>query len=497
MKKDAVVAVIGGGATGTGILRDLALRGIPCVLVEQNDLASGTSGRFHGLLHSGARYAVNDPTSAKECIQENRILKEIAPHCIEDTGGVFIALRDDDPSYIDKWLEGCREAGIPTRDMSPADLLSEVPLLNRDIRKVFAVPDAAIDGFMLAYSNVCAARSRGARARTYTRVEGFRIEDRKITGIHLRDLFSGSAEIADCSFVINAAGPWAGEISDLAGDRIPLLPDMGILLAFHHRFTGRVLNRLRAPGDGDIFVPHGTVTIFGTTSKTIGNADGAEIHREEVQELLRMGSELIPEVERMRIIRAFAGVRPLIQAAGTGREATREFSLIDHQSMAGPANMLSVIGGKLTTYRHMAQTAVDLVAARLGIDTPCTTHKEQLPSPLPERAATLEDMVCECEMVNKKMLLEAAGDRDNFRLSDLRRLTRLGMGPCQGTYCTFRAACYLHERKNISNPVAMLTEDIQERWKGIRPILWGWQARQSEIGRKVYLGLLNMERLQQ
>lgn len=79
--------IIGGGATGAGILRDLTLRGVRAVLIEKNDIASGTTGRNHGLLHSGARYAVKDMDSARECIRENRILKKIARHCIEDTGG--------------------------------------------------------------------------------------------------------------------------------------------------------------------------------------------------------------------------------------------------------------------------------------------------------------------------------------------------------------------------------------------------------------------------
>src|SRR4030042_6754123 len=93
------VVVIGGGATGAGVLRDLALRGIEAILLEKGELTSGTSGRNHGLLHSGARYAVNDPDSARECISENRILKRIASPCLEETGGFFVALPQDPPGY--------------------------------------------------------------------------------------------------------------------------------------------------------------------------------------------------------------------------------------------------------------------------------------------------------------------------------------------------------------------------------------------------------------
>ena len=113
LKINTEVLVIGGGATGTGILRDLAMRGFNAILVEQRDFTHGTTGRFHGLLHSGARYAVKDPEAARECIEENLILRKIMPHCIEDTGGFFVRTPEDEPLYPEKFLAGCQQAGIP------------------------------------------------------------------------------------------------------------------------------------------------------------------------------------------------------------------------------------------------------------------------------------------------------------------------------------------------------------------------------------------------
>src|SRR3954468_22837732 len=93
----ADVLVIRGGATGAGIAWDAALRGFDVILVDRRDLAEGTSGRFHGLLHSGGRYAVKDPDAARECIEENVIVRRIAADCVEDTGGLFVTTPDDDP----------------------------------------------------------------------------------------------------------------------------------------------------------------------------------------------------------------------------------------------------------------------------------------------------------------------------------------------------------------------------------------------------------------
>ena len=115
------VLVIGGGATGAGVAWDASLRGLDVVLVDRLDLAEGTSGRFHGLLHSGGRYVVKDPRGAAECIAENRILRQVAADCIEDTGGLFVTTPFDDPAYADQFVAGmpCTPASTARRSRSP------------------------------------------------------------------------------------------------------------------------------------------------------------------------------------------------------------------------------------------------------------------------------------------------------------------------------------------------------------------------------------------
>src|SRR5919206_4784001 len=110
------VLVVGGGATGLGTAWDAALRGFDVVLVERRDLVEGTSGRFHGLLHSGGRYVVNDPVAAKECVDENALLRELMPDCIEDTGGLFVGLPDDDAGYGRVFLQACRDVSMPVEE---------------------------------------------------------------------------------------------------------------------------------------------------------------------------------------------------------------------------------------------------------------------------------------------------------------------------------------------------------------------------------------------
>src|ERR687894_23491 len=117
------VLVVGGGATGAGIAWDAALRGYDVILVDRADLAEGTSGRFHGLLHSGGRYVVKDPVAAAECVAENAILRRLIPDCIEDTGGLFVTTPDDDPEYGDRFLAACRDIGLPAEEIEVSEAL--------------------------------------------------------------------------------------------------------------------------------------------------------------------------------------------------------------------------------------------------------------------------------------------------------------------------------------------------------------------------------------
>src|SRR3954451_20421262 len=119
----ADVLVIGGGATGAGVAWDAALRGYDVVLVDRADLAEGTSGRFHGLLHSGGRYVVKDRLAAEDWLAENEILRPALPDCIEDTAALFVTTPDDDPAYADQFLEASRASSMPAEEISVDEAL--------------------------------------------------------------------------------------------------------------------------------------------------------------------------------------------------------------------------------------------------------------------------------------------------------------------------------------------------------------------------------------
>lgn len=541
---ETTVVVIGGGATGMGTLRDLSMRGVPAILLEQGGLAHGTSSRFHGLLHSGARYAVNDPESARECIEENMILRRVGKQCVEVTEGLFVLTPKDDPTFVAPWIKGCAEAGIKAEEISPAEARRLEPNLTPDAQRVFRVPDSCVDGFRLVLHNRMSAERYGGRALTYHEVIAIRQQNGTVCGVTARNLMTGETVDIACRMVVNAAGSWSGEVAALAGLEAAITPDRGTLVVFNHRFTSRVINRLHASSDGDIFVPHGSVTILGTTSMPTDRPDDTTPTYPEVTRLLELGEPLFPHVRDYRILRAFAGTRPLYTPGGaSGRKASRNFHVVDHAA-DGLDGMVSVFGGKLTTYRLMAERVSDEVCRRLSVSTPCRTAEEPMVGTvdpaLLERAARLfpvralnlmadrlgddlpatlqqaevaalaaraskdthitdfgggNPLLCECEMVSLAEVECVARDPATHSLTDIRLRTRLGMGTCQGTFCSLRSVASLveHGIRLEFAPVDSLCRFLQERWKGLRPAMWGQQAREMEFSRAVYAGILNLD----
>jgi glycerol-3-phosphate dehydrogenase len=523
------VLVVGGGATGAGVLRDLAMRGMRSLLIEKADFGSGTSGRYHGLLHSGGRYVVSDPNAAKECIRENRVLRRIAAPTIEDTGGYFVATPDDPEDFVDGFPSACKASGIDCEEVAASWVLAREPALNRGVRRAFRVPDATLEPWKLIEANIDAARQLGSDALPYRQLVGVERSGSRITAARVLDVRSGSVERSPIGFVVSAAGAWAGRVAAMAGADLTMSPGKGTMLVFNQRMTDSVINRCHRPADGDIMCPVGTVAILGTTEIEVQDPDEYEVTPAEVGELLDLGKRLFPDLRRMRLLRAYAGVRPLYdigesQHSGS-REITRSHAVLDHGERDGVDNFVSIVGGKLTTYRLMAEQTVDLVARKIGVATPCGTAEAPLPDARPRRYHTLgarlaeheadgggdADLVCECELVTTGDVTGFLDDHWPCSIDDLRRGTRLGMGPCQGGFCTFRAAGMVADRVSGGEAAAVppglgggtnadvasvadraLADFLRERHKGTRPIAYGRQLQEWAMTSGIHWGTLGV-----
>ena len=323
--------------------------------------------------------------AARECITENRVLRRIAPASVEATGGYFVATPDDPDDYVEAFAANCAASGVDCEEVEVGPLLAKEPALNRRIRRAFRVPDGSIEPWQLIESTLADARVHGSEAHSYQRVIGFDVTGGRIVAATLRNERDGSdRRRSGSSSSFSASGAWAGQIAGLAGVQVEMTPGKGTMLIYNHRMTDAVINRCHKSSDGDIMVPVHTVAILGTTDIKVPDPDDYDITREEVAGLVAEGSKLFPDLPRMRILRAYAGVRPLYRPpadAGRGggnRAISRAHAILDHADQ-GVDNFVSIVGGKLTTHRLMAEETVDAVTAKMGVDARCTTADEVLP----------------------------------------------------------------------------------------------------------------------
>ena len=372
------VLIVGGGATGTGIARDLSLRGVDVMLVERNGLSSGTSSRSHGLLHSGARYAEDDPEGAGECIAENRILRSIAGHCVRDTGGLFLQLNEDSPVYFEEKRAACEEIGIETETLTGREARARVPGLSADTERAMWVPDGVVYPSRLCAANAADAEAHGAVVRPHTPLDDMVVEGGRISAATLGGAGGGTVEPA---LVVNAAGAWAGTVASRAGVPVAMAPSRGVMISVAYDGLGPALNRCRDPDDGDIIVPHEDEVVLGTTSVPVSDPDDYERADWEIETSVQECAAMLPPVADAPQVRTWWGVRPLYapdEATSNRRGISRGFAALDHAA-DGVDNFISIVGGKLTTYRQMAEAVSDLVCDKLGVGAPCETATRPLP----------------------------------------------------------------------------------------------------------------------
>ena len=254
--------------------------------------------------------------------------------------------------------------------------------------------------------------------------------------------------------------------------------------------------------------------IVATDDQRTDDPDDHTVHVSEVDAMLDEGEKLVPGFRGARALRVWTGVRPLFEDAKASdtdtRDVTRAHALLDHAERDGVGRFITITGGKLTTFRLMAEETVDAVCKQLGETRACQTTTEPLPGSesgehyklgerLDRKEAALNDeqTICECELVPRRKLEEAINRTSSTNLDDIRRQLRLGMGPCQGGFCIYRATGILHSHDGLSAQQAdgSLLDFLQERWKGVWPVLYGDQLRQTRLDDWIFQGILDVEHL--
>lgn len=524
---DYDLIVIGGGITGAGVARDAAMRGFRVLLLERRDFASGTTGACMGMLHGGLRYLIYDPEVTRLSCVESGIIQRLAPHLVFRIPWLFPLF----PGAHARLYEAAMaqyDRLAPLKNSSPHVFLSakearEVePGLSERIEGALSMDEPGVNPFRLTVLNLLSAAAHGAVVRNHAEVTAVRQVARGIWQVQVRDAFTGEEQAVEAPCVVNAAGPWAPKVAALARVLLRLRPTKGTHILFDRHVTNV------AVGVGEVSVlPHESTALCGLTDTFFPrDPDEARPEPGEAEYLLSQLEEALPAIRKARVIRAMAGVRPLIDQPGDDpRRLTRQHLVLDHGPRGAPG-FLSVVGGKMVLYRLMAEEVVDRVCETLGQPAPCRTAEEPLPGGealadprrlaeeygLPLQAAVrlvsrygartgevLDEVrqapqrrtyLCLCEPVTEAEARHAVRREWARTLDDLRRRTRLGTGPCQGFGCTARAVAALVEEGGPNAPPAraQMQAFLQERWKGRQPVLRGRQLAQEELTRALYLG---------
>ncbi|MFW9975508.1 MAG: FAD-dependent oxidoreductase [Candidatus Thorarchaeota archaeon] len=531
-KSEFDVVIIGGGSTGTAVARDCALRGLKSLLLERDDIASATVGTCAGMISSGLKYR-SEPDIMRMCSAEVVHLNRIARHIISKNPIVapLLDLSDatSDGDYIDAYSEHAQERDVPEMMfLTPEATLEIEPKIHPDIIAGVYYEEFFIDPFRLSLLQALDARNHGAKIKTYCEVIDFEVVNGSIQGVVFYNRTTGKTEKVRAKIIVNAAGPWAHKIVRIGGGELDLRLNKGAHVILDRRIVNVGITSKAIDGRWIYLFPHENTMLLGTTAlDTWEDPDTLVASFDEIEYLLKSIEIVIPSIREARIIRTMAGVRPLVPDWKVPEDkVTRGYQVIDHDN-----GMISFTGGKLVMCRHMAEAVTDLVCKKLEVDAKCTTHEKPLPGndadvDIESLSAefgismhTLERMrarrgteiikileltrnhpewkttICTCEPVIEAEIRYAIREEFPQTLNDLRRRLRLGTGPCQGTFCTFKAAAILAEELDLEGDdfLVDILDFRAERWKGIRPSMRGEQIAQEELAQGMYSCVGNLD----
>ena len=488
--------MIGGGLTGAGTARDLALRGLSVLLLDKGDWGGGASGASNWVVQA----------ESEETGRLVRAARHLVRRCV-----TLVPLLPGDGRH-DRFQPRLRLTGVEARRLEPG--------LAPDITAARLREGWGVDAHRLAWANVLDAIRAGARALNHTRVEALLRDDGRVVGVRYR-AHDGQRIDARARMVVNAAGPWAPGVAAVAGARVALRPTREVQVAYDRRLSNFAISAQAVDGRDVLLVPRGAGTFLGATvGDHYGDLDALEVLPDEADHLLQAAERVFPAIREYRPVRAAASVRPnLPQWGGRADELSRRFELVDHDRTDGMPGLLTVVGGGLDLYRLKAERASDAVCARLGIETRSPTADRPLPGAsgvappaaelasehgIPALAAArllerqgseapdvLHDtrrgrLVCRCEALTEAELIHALRHEHVRTLADAFRRTGLAAGPCAGTSCLERAAEVLGQELGWS--AAQRREACRDyqtsAWRGRAPVLdrWGWAQEELAYG---------------
>jgi glycerol-3-phosphate dehydrogenase len=539
------VVVVGGGVNGAGAARDLSLRGLRVALFERNDFGAGATGASSGMIHGGARYLTHEPAVTRLSCSDSGAIQRVAAHMIFRIPFIFpfkrgLAVEHLPPRLATHLMDGLLFAydlyqplkgGLPHQRLTPAEALALEPGLTPDIVGAVTWDEWGIDAARLCAVNALSAAEAGARVFNHCQVDGFLRDgdDSPIRGVRVTDRISGQQRSVRARAVLNAAGPWSELVAAAAGATVRLRPAKGVHLVLGGRVSNYAVSTVAIDGRTVFLEPWQDVTLIGTTDDDYyGDLDCVEVTFDEAAYLLQAVETVFPSIRDHRVIDTWAGIRPTLWTYGPYEDRlSREHRVFDHRA-EGAEGLFSLAGGKLASYRAMAEDAADVLCEHLAQGGPCRTAVEPLPGsegevdvakwagelgveeplvrklarrygsraePLLRETRAREPtsgpaLACRCEQVLEAEVRHAARQEWAQTLGDVMRRTRLGAGPCGGVGCAHRAAQVL--ALELGHDAAWAAREaerfLEQRFRSRRPALGTFQARAEAINAS-FLGL--------
>lgn len=409
--KDYDLVIVGGGITGASTAWDAALRGLKVALLEKDDFAHATTSGSSKLVHGGLRYLVNGELRlVRESLRERRIWESTAPHMVHPlpfilptyghgmkSGPVLaIGLTFYDLLSYDRNFVSDDDKKIPGyRSISREEALRLMPSLKRD-----GLTGAKIyyDCQMFAPERLClecieGAVEYGADAANYAEATGFATDvsidhGKRVSAVHVKDRATGATHTIRGKVIVNAAGPWADRLMGLAEGGKPsrrLIRSKGIHI-ITREISGKNALAIQSDIGGHFFViPWRDHTIIGTTDTVFDDdPDRVGVTEQDLKDFLSVVNDGLPglDLKREDVLHFYVGIRPLVDTSPADGEeggkdsynASRAAEVVDHQAADGVAGLISAMGGKWTTSRHLAEQVVDLALKKLGRQAKCETH---------------------------------------------------------------------------------------------------------------------------
>ncbi|MBF0105996.1 MAG: FAD-dependent oxidoreductase [Deltaproteobacteria bacterium] len=536
LKKSYPVIIAGGGINGVGIARDCALRGIECLLIEKDDFAAGTSGYSSGMIHGGPRYMLSDRDITKLSCVDSGYIQRAAPHLLFRIPFLYTVFKTKDRSGLKSTLllEGIEtfftaydkfapfKGGKKHTRLSPQEIsVLEPGIPQKNLVGGVSFDEWGVDVPRLCMANVICAKEHGATVLNHTKITKVIKEAEQVKGVEVVDTLTGDKATILCTLLVNATGPWSPNFGTMAGVPIKLRGGKGIHISFDRRLFNIAVVSQTIDGREIFIFPHENESILGTTDDDyFGDLDQQSCTHDELEYLLEGIEQIFPAVRKARMIRAWSGVRPTLYKRNCYEDdLSREHETIDHQKRDGVSGLVSIVGGKLASYRIISAEVADLIACKLAIDRPSTTHQVPLPGgdEIPD-VKTLADeyninayivsrlvyrhgsrarlilndikaspelggLICRCEPVTEAEIRYCLQNEGARTLSDIRRRTRLSMGPCQGTNCLLPGHAILSEIIDDSknNAGGTLKDFMREWWFNRACVLSGDQLKQEEL----------------